>query len=490
MRTKNSSPGGHGTAVAYDNQFMTSPATFPLRHVVQAPFGRRAWAEARYALAALPVTIAAVVYTAVTIEHGFLWALSASGMRKLAAANRFLCGRLLGDEVAPPPPALGAAPAFSVRTPDGARLAVAVRGDGAKARVWETKPGITVRGLNPARITELAADAGITIDSVQPVNAALNWYRERVRDQAAWRARAYFMLKLPISVIGLAAAAGCWAGGVFCLAFPLWWAFAPALRVVPLGPAFSVFPISAAILLVAAPWLLHGAVEADRRLLRGMLGPATTAERIRALRESRARAVDDSAARLRGIERDLHDGTQAQLVALAMKLGLAVEKLQGAAPADLPRVTELVGDAHRGALEAITDLRTLARGIHPPVLDNGLTDALTTLANRSAVPVELVTDIPERPSAAIETIAYFSAAELLANVAKHSGARHAALEAVHVPGLLRVRVTDDGCGGAREAAGGGLRGLAGRVRTVDGRIEIDSPPGGPTTVTVELPSHA
>jgi signal transduction histidine kinase len=124
------------------------------------------------------------------------------------------------------------------------------------------------------------------------------------------------------------------------------------------------------------------------------------------------------------------------------------------------------------------------------VLDNGLADALATLANRSAVPVELVTDIAQWPSAAIETIAYFSAAELLSNVAKHSGARHATLEAVHVPGLLRVRITDDGHGGARPVPGGGLRGLAERVRTVDGRIEIHSPHGGPTTVTVELPSHA
>ena len=132
----------------------------------------------------------------------------------------------------------------------------------------------------------------------------------------------------------------------------------------------------------------------------------------------------------------------------------------------------------------------LARGIHPPVLDNGLTDALATLAARSALPVELVTDIPERPSVAIETIGYFSAAELLTNAAKHSGARHVTLEAVHVPGLLRIRVSDDGHGGARLVPGGGLHGLADRVRTVDGRLDISSPPGGPTVVTVELPSHA
>jgi signal transduction histidine kinase len=249
-----------------------------------------------------------------------------------------------------------------------------------------------------------------------------------------------------------------------------------------------------ALALLAAPWLTGPVVGADLSLIRGLLGPALT-ERVRDLEQTRARAVDDSAARLRSIERDLHDGAQAQLVGLAMKLGLAREKLAGTegaivANADLDRAVELVDAAHRSAIEAIVELRVLARGIHPPVLDNGLADALTTLAARSAVPVELITDIPERPSAAIETIAYFCAAELIANVAKHSGARHATLEAVHVPGLLRVRVTDDGHGGASPDGGGGLPGLAERIRTVDGRMEISSPRGGPTVVTVELPSHA
>jgi signal transduction histidine kinase len=218
------------------------------------------------------------------------------------------------------------------------------------------------------------------------------------------------------------------------------------------------------------------------------------ARRVRELERSRARLVDDSAARLRRIERDLHDGAQAQMVAVAMKLGLATKKLggmvDGTGQTDLDRVLELVAAAHRGAKEAITELRDLARGIHPPVLDHGLGTALTTLAARSDVPVELVVDLPERPSAAIETIAYFCAAELLANVAKHSGARHATLEAVHVPGLLQLRVSDDGCGGARVEDRGGLAGLAERIRTVDGRLQLSSPPGGPSVVAVELPSHA
>jgi len=216
--------------------------------------------------------------------------------------------------------------------------------------------------------------------------------------------------------------------------------------------------------------------------------------RVRELEQSRAHAVDDSAARLRQIERDLHDGAQAQMVAVTMKLGLAMKKLgrmvDGTEQSDLDRVLDLVAAAHRGAKEAITELRDLARGIHPPVLDHGLGAALTTLAARSDLPVELVLDLPERPSAAIETIAYFCAAELVANVAKHSGAGHATLEAAHVPGLLRVRVSDDGSGGARVEARGGLAGLAERVGTVDGRLQISSPPGGPTVVTIELPSHA
>jgi signal transduction histidine kinase len=216
-------------------------------------------------------------------------------------------------------------------------------------------------------------------------------------------------------------------------------------------------------------------------------------QRIRELEQTRARAVDDSVARLRRIERDLHDGAQAQMVAVAMKLGLAREKLggtiDGTAQPDLERILELVDAAHRGAKEAITELRDLARGIHPPVLDHGLGIALATLAARSDVPVELVIDLPERPSAAIETIAYFCAAELLANVAKHSGARRATLEVVHVPGLLRVRVSDDGGGGARIEARGGLAGLAERVTTVDGRLQVSSPPHGPTAVSVELPFH-
>ena len=429
-------------------------------------------------LVSVPLAVAGFVF-AVTTALPTLAALSAPGVRRFGDASRGLARKLLGEGVPPPPP----------------------------------RPGPHVPGP--------------VADDDRPPDAA----QGAARDKAAWRARGYLVLKLPLTVAGLAVAAICWLGGLFFLIFPAWWALLTRILPTPVvvsrlcrpGGRCTIYPaggsahvardfhalvsidgigtvnlahpqlvlvLLGAALLFAAPWLTHAVTEADRSLIRSLLGPPSRADRVSALRETRARAVDDSAARLRGIERDLHDGTQAQLVALAMKLGLAKEKLGTAAPADMARATRLVDDAHRGVIEAIADLRVLARGIHPPVLDNGLADALASLAARGALPVELVTDIAERPSAAIETIAYFSAAELLTNAARHSGARHVTLEAVHVPGLLRIRVSDDGSGGARLAPGGGLAGLAGRVRTVDGRLNISSPAGGPTVVTVELPSHA
>jgi signal transduction histidine kinase len=194
---------------------------------------------------------------------------------------------------------------------------------------------------------------------------------------------------------------------------------------------------------------------------------------------------------LRRLERNLHDGTQMRLAALAMNLGRAKEHLGDRGdPADLAKARELVDAAHRSAKDALVELRDLARGIHPPVLDNGLPDALATLAAGSAIPVRLTTDILVRPSPAIETISYFCAAELLANAAKHSRANTVTVRATQHDGVLRLCVTDDGVGGADPGHGSGLSGLAGRVRTVDGRLDIASPPGGPTRITVELPLRA
>jgi signal transduction histidine kinase len=182
------------------------------------------------------------------------------------------------------------------------------------------------------------------------------------------------------------------------------------------------------------------------------------------------------------------------MVAVAMKLGMArdeLDELQDGDPAALTRARALVDTAHAGAKQAVAELRDLARGIHPPVLDNGLPDALASLAARVPVPVAVTTDLPERPAPSIETIAYFCAAELLTNVVKHARARQATV-AVTEPGDGRLRLTvgDDGTGGARTVPGSGLAGLADRIRTVDGTLTVDSPAGGPTTIAVELPLRA
>ncbi len=215
---------------------------------------------------------------------------------------------------------------------------------------------------------------------------------------------------------------------------------------------------------------------------------AAAAQRARELQELRARAVDESAARLRRIERDLHDGAQVRLTALAMALGEIKENLEDAAGGDRTRM--LVSAAHQNAKETLAELRDLARGIHPPVLDRGLGAALSLLAQASATPAELSVSIRERPSPAIEAIAYLCAAELLANVTKHSAASHATIDVTDQDRRLLMTVTDDGAGAARLVPGGGLAGLLDRVQTVDGRLGLDSPPGGPTVVTIELPGHA
>jgi signal transduction histidine kinase len=327
-----------------------------------------------------------------------------------------------------------------------------------------------------------------------------------LRDGPGWRAVAYQLLKLPVAVLA-SYAVFLWAAGMVNLTYPFWWglfrnhppgvtldpvpAASPfpgrALHIATFAGTFAAFAVGAAMLL-AAPWVARAAVAGDRRLLRGLLGPGRLAQRVRDLEQTRALAVDDAAARLRRVERDLHDGAQVHLATLAMHLGQAKEQLgDDGDPPDVARARELLDAAHRGAKDALGELRHLARGIHPPVLDHGLQDALATLAATSAIPVELRCDLPDRPAPAIETIAYFCAAELLANAAKHSHATRVAIQATGGQGVLALAVGDDGAGGADPARGSGLSGLAQRVRTVDGRLEIDSPPGGPTWVTVRLP---
>ena len=345
----------------------------------------------------------------------------------------------------------------------------------------------------------------------RPGRGVLRRVDARLRDGTAWRAVGYALLKLPVSVVQVWAASF-WIIGAFDFSAPLWWPLARGAATGPHLPPvtipttlFSSFGVSTwpgtlapclagAAFLLAAPWVMRATTAGDVWLIRGLLGPARLEQRVRDLEASRAHAVDDSAAALRRVERDLHDGAQVRLAALAMGLGMAKEKLgddgQPVDPGQLANVRDLVEAAHHSAKEALVELRDLARGIHPPVLDAGLADALATLAARSLIPVELDTDIRERPTPAIEAIAYFCAAELLANAAKHSGANKVELTAVQRGAALRLRVSDDGAGGADPTSGSGLPGLIQRVRTVDGSLTLTSPEGGPTVVTVDLPLRA
>jgi signal transduction histidine kinase len=206
-------------------------------------------------------------------------------------------------------------------------------------------------------------------------------------------------------------------------------------------------------------------------------------ERIESLEATRAGAVDEQENELRRIERDLHDGAQARLVALGISIGMAEQKLAQ----DPDAARELLADARRGASEALAELRDLARGIHPPVLaDRGVGAAVATLADRNPLDVEVSIDIPDRPPPAVETACYFVVAEALANATKHAEATHVAISVQSRNDKLFIEVVDDGKGGA-DASGAGLTGLARRVQVLDGSLALDSPAGGPTTLRAELP---
>ena len=340
----------------------------------------------------------------------------------------------------------------------------------------------------------------------QPGTGILGRVDKRLRDRAAWRAVSYSLIKLPVAFVQVYTITAA-VIGLIDITYPIDWMLfwhnpeGPAHPMVAFNPfsfggnfdiygwpgTFLAVVLGAASVL-AATWLARAINAGDRRLIRALLGPSSMAERVSELERTRTLAVEDSAAALRRVERDLHDGAQMRLAALAMNLGMAREKLDDD---DGATVRELIDAAHRNAVDALADLRDLARGIHPPALDNGLPSALATLAASSAIPASVTADIGTRPAPAIETIAYFCAAELIANATKHSYANQIKVNIyTERSGVLRLEVSDDGIGGATASRGSGLTGLAQRVSTVDGHLEVSSPPGGPTTVTVKLPLKA
>jgi signal transduction histidine kinase len=346
---------------------------------------------------------------------------------------------------------------------------------------------------------------------VAPTGSATGWrlIPPAMREARGWRAIAYVVIKGPLAVVMFAVAVLLRWYALDLVSRVVGWVLMPGGDVVTLLGDFGIGSWPSALvqaafgllLLMVASTVTSALLTVDRRLVTVLLGASPMEERVRELEETRARAVDDSAERLRRIERDLHDGTQARMVAVAMHLGLAKEELDDL---NLEQARVLVDLAHRHAKAALTEVRDLARGIHPSALDKGLDPALATLAARNPIPVRLTVDVPRRPPAAIETIAYFCVAELLTNLNKHSGARAASVSVTQQGDRLLIVVSDDGRGGAAVVPGGGLAGLIDRLRTVDGQLSIVDGEQltvngqqstvddfrGTTTITVTLPAGA
>ncbi|MFG2994087.1 sensor histidine kinase [Streptomyces sp. NPDC048257] len=328
------------------------------------------------------------------------------------------------------------------------------------SRQWGRLDRARARGLLGVRV-----DEPTPIPGPKRSGGFFPWLWTSIKDPVGWRTVLYQLIRLPWGVLTFTVA---------------------------LTGLFVLWPV--------LPYLVRLMANVDRAMVRGLLSPSDDLERrIAELESDRGVVVDTAAADLRRIERDLHDGAQARLVALAMGLGLAKEKLLE----DPEGAAAMVDEAHGEVKLALQELRDLARGIHPAVLtDRGLDAALSSVAARCVVPVKVAVDLPAdrpgdgtgarpgaRPAEAIEGIAYFVVSELLQNVSKHAGpgARGAAVEVWRAGARLMIRVSDDGCGGASASGGSGLAGLAERLGAVDGVLVVDSPVGAGTVVTAELP---
>jgi signal transduction histidine kinase len=335
-------------------------------------------------------------------------------------------------------------------------------------------------GLQRSR---LHATLGLDLDGYAPAAAgpwallAGHW-----RSAATWRQLSFHALAVVTGMLGGGLVVVCW------LAAPLAVTFLCGGQPTPGSGAAAA--AGAVALLLAAPWLARWVSRADVVAGQALLGPSRSEQltaRVATLSRSRADLVAAADAERRRIERDLHDGAQQRLVSLAMNLGLARATLT-----DLPEdARQVIVAAHEEAKEALGELRSLVRGLHPAVLeDRGLDAALSGVAARTPLAVRLQVDVPVRPSPTVEAIAYFVVSEALANVAKHAQASHASVTVWRAGDLLRVEVTDDGVGGADPSLGTGLAGLSGRVRSVDGQLEVTSPAGGPTRIYAELPCES
>ncbi|MGP8300985.1 sensor histidine kinase [Streptomyces inhibens] len=420
---------------------------------LRAPFSGRAWREFLYLFLSLPVSIVMFVYAIAVISLG-------AGLLVTFLGIPVLAGGLAGSR------ALGSL---------------------ERARA---------RGL-----------LGQMVDEPEPIRPSkpglMAWVGAVLKSGVSWRHLLYSLLHFPWAIFSFVFSLTFWSIGWALLAYPLWrWTLPayldqPGIQMWGDGsgngfyldtPAEIGFASGVGLLLVlAGPWVIHGLTQVDRVMVHGLLGPSSLATRVSQLESDRGVVVDTAAADLRRIERDLHDGAQARLVALAMDLGLAKEKLAE----DPQAAAKMVDEAHGEVKIALQELRDLARGIHPAILtDRGLGPALSALSARCTVPVKVSVDLDRRPAAAIEGIAYFTASELLQNVSKHARATSATLDVWHTADRVMVLVTDNGRGGAHTGNGTGLAGLTERLDAVDGLLIVDSPVGGPTSITAELPWRA
>ncbi|GAA3391857.1 sensor histidine kinase [Cryptosporangium minutisporangium] len=324
------------------------------------------------------------------------------------------------------------------------------------------------------------------------------WQRFRwlITDPSTWRDLAWVVAEIPIGlVLGLLPAAAVVAGIQGIVVPQLLW----TLDVLPNGYGFgTVWPIRShdevwlavsegALLVLVGLAIAPGTLRVHARFARLLLAPTRQTElalRVTHLTRTRTETVDAQAAELRRIERDLHDGAQARLVALSMSIGMAEDLITR----DPEGARALLVEARRSSGQALEELRDLVAGIHPPILaERGLDGAVRALALALPIPVEVTVDLPGRPQAPVESALYFAAAEVLTNVAKHSGASAACAQLEYTGTHLRLTVEDNGRGGGSIAAGTGLRGVERRLSALDGTLALNSPPGGPTVVLLEIP---
>ncbi len=315
------------------------------------------------------------------------------------------------------------------------------------------------------------------------------------RSPVTWRLVGYYFLAAPALGAAAIAVLATWLAGllytfVYVYAWTLHpWSFLGRGQAPPGHLAIPVdvyLTVGGLIMLVAAPYLSAGVAALDVKAAQVLLGPNRAEElehRVERLTQTRAGVVDAADAERRRLERNLHDGTQQRLVSLAIRLGMARATPGGAAEAQ-----QVIAEAHEETKAALAELRNLIRGLHPPVLeDRGLDAALSGVAARMPIPVRLTVHVPRRPAPTIEAVAYFVVSEGLTNITKHAQATQADVFVQQDGDRLHIIVTDDGVGGADPARGTGLAGLARRAESVDGTLEIASPPGGPTLLTVDLP---